>query len=79
MKIEFPANQKTVSLKIPNILILNRFLFFVFKLIFVFKCPFIIKIKYKHIKPLVKAVKNQKNFEIVNIKTKNGEVVSIKI
>lgn len=77
MKVAFPVNQRTKCIKIPNALILNRFTFCILKLIFRrFFNPFG-KVKYKHIKPLVKKAKSYKGFEIVNVKTQNGENIIV--
>ena len=79
MKVEFPVNQKTKCIKIPNALILNRFTFCILKLIFRRFFNPIMRIKYKHMKPIVKKAKSYKGFEIVNIKTRQGENIIISL
>ena len=79
MKVAFPVNQKTKCIKIPNVLILNRFTFCILKLIFRRYFNPLMKIKYKHIKPLIKKAKKYKNFEIVNINTRQGENIIISL
>lgn len=79
MKVAFPTNGKTRCIKIPNFLIANRLSFGILKLFIVFKVPFIFTIKYKHIKPLIKKAKQYKNFEIVNVKTRQGETVIVSL
>ena len=79
MKVEFPVNQKTKCIKIPNALILNRFTFCILKLIFRRFFHPIMRIKYKHMKPIVKKAKSYKGFEIVNIKTRQGENIIISL
>ncbi len=77
MKVVFPVNQKTVQIRIPNALLLNRFTFWLFKLIFGLRFYPLIKIKYKEIKPLIKMIKNYKGYEIVTVNTKQGEKIVI--
>lgn len=77
MKVVFPVNQKVIRIKIPNILLLNRFTFFLIKLIFGIWFYPLTKIKYKQIKPLIKMAKGYKGFEIVNVKTQNGENIIV--
>lgn len=77
MKVVFPVNQKTMCLKIPNALVINRFSFWLIKMIFGIKFHPLFKIKYKHIKPIIKKSKEYKDFEIVNISTRQGEKVVI--
>ncbi len=79
MKVAFPANGKTRCIKIPNLLIVNRLSFGLLRLILVFKIPFIFSIKYKNIKPFIKKAKQYKNFEIVNVKTGQGETIIVYI
>ncbi len=79
MKVAFPVNQKTKCIKIPNSLILNRFTFCILKLIFRRYFYPLMKIKYKHIKPIVKKTKSYKGFEIVNINTRQGENIIISL
>ena len=79
MKVTFPVNQKTKCIKIPNALILNRFTFWIIKLIFRRYFNPLMKIKYKHIKPIVKKTKSYKDFEIVNINTRQGENIIISL
>ena len=79
MKVAFPVNQRTKCIKIPNALILNRFTFCILKLIFRRFFNPLMKIKYKHIKPFIKKAKKYKNFEIVNINTRQGENIIISL
>ena len=79
MKVVFPTNGKTSCIKIPNFLIANRLSFGILKLILIFKIPFVFRIKYKHIKPFIKKAKQYKNFEIVNVKTKQGENIIVSL
>ncbi len=79
MKVVFPKNGKTKCIKVPNFLLANRLSFGLLKLILVFKIPFIFVIKYKHIKPIIKVAKKCKDFEIVNVKTRQGENISISL
>ena len=79
MKVAFPVNQKTKCIKIPNALILNRFTFWIIKLIFRRYFNPLMKIKYKHIKPIVKKAKSYKDFEIVSINTRQGENIIISL
>lgn len=79
MKVAFPANGKTMCIKIPNLLIANRLSFGILKLFLAFKIPFVFRIKYKHIKPLIKKAKQYKNFEIVNVKTRQGETIIVSL
>ncbi len=79
MKVVFPTNGKTKCIKIPNSLIANRLSFGILKLFLVFKIPFIFRIKYKYIKPLIKKANQYKNFEIVNVKTKQGKNVIVSL
>lgn len=77
MKVTFPVNQKTKCIKIPNALILNRFTFWIIKLIFRRYFNPLMKIKYKHIKPIFKKAKSYNDFEIVNVKSRQGDEVRI--
>ncbi len=77
MKVVFPTNGKTKSIKVPNFLIANRLSFGILKLILVFWAPVIYKVKYKHIKPFIKLANQYKDYEIVTIKTRQGEIVKI--
>lgn len=77
MKIIYPKNQVIKCTKIPNCLLLNRFLFGLLKLFLVTRHSLFFKIKYKHIKPIVKMAKNYKDYEIVNIKSRQGDTVRI--
>ena len=79
MKVTFPVNQKRKCIKIPNALILNRFTFCILKLIFGLHFNPFLKIKYKHIKPIVKKAKSYKGYEIVNINTRQGENIIISL
>ena len=79
MKVVFPINQKTIRIRIPNVLIFNRFSFWLIKLIFGFRFYPLARIKYKEFKPLIKMIKSYKDFEIVNINTRQGENIIISI
>ena len=79
MKVSFPVNQKTKSIKIPNALVFNRFTFCILKLIFGRYFNPLVKIKYKNIKTVVKKAKNYKGFEIVNINTRQGENIVVSL
>ncbi len=79
MKAVFPTNGKTRCIKIPNFLIANRLSFGILKLIFAFKIPEIFRIKYKHIKPFIKMANQYKNFEIVTVKSRQGDIVKISL
>ncbi len=77
MKVIYPKNSVIKSTKIPNFLLLNRFLFGLLKLFLITKHKLFFRIKYKHIKPIIKMTKNYKNFEIVNVKSRQGDEVKI--
>ena len=79
MKVTFPINGKSKCIKLPNFLIANRLLFVILKLILMIKIPFVFRIKYNHIKPFIKKAKQYKNFEIVNVKTKQGETITVSL
>ena len=77
MKVSYPTNGRTRCIKISNSLIVNSLSFGVLKLIFAFKIPGIFKIKFRHIKPFIKLANQYKDYEIVTIKTRQGEIVKI--
>ena len=77
MKVIYPKNSLIKTTKIPNCLLFNRFLFGLLKLFLITKHKLFFKIKYKHIKPVLKMAKNYKNFEIVNVKSRHGDIVRI--
>jgi len=77
MKIVYPKNQVIKCTKIPNCLLFNRFVFGLLKLFLITKHTLFIKIKYKHIKPVVKMAKNYKDYEIVTVKSRQGDIVRI--
>ncbi len=79
MKVLFPVNEKTRRITIPNALVFNRFTFWLVKSIFGFRCYPLTKIKYKEIKPLIKMIKEYKEFEIVNVRTRQGENVIVSL
>ena len=79
MKVAFPVNQKTIRLRLPNVLVFNRFGFWLVKLIFGLWFYPLTKIKYKQVKTLVKMAKGYKGFEIVNVKTQNGENIVVSL
>ncbi len=77
MKVIYPKNSVIKTAKIPNCLLINRFLFGLLKLFLITKHKLFFKIKYKHIKPIIKMTKNYKEFEIVNVKSRQGDEVKI--
>lgn len=77
MKVVYPKNNIIKTKKIPNWLFFNRVLFGILKLFLITKHYLFFKIKYKHIKPVIKKAKNYKGFEIVNINTRQGESISV--
>lgn len=77
MKIIYPKNQVIKTKKIPNAFLFNRFSFGLLKLFLVTKSFMFFKMKYKHIKPVIKLAKSYKDFEIVNINTRQGDEVRI--
>ena len=77
MKVIYPKNSLIKTTKIPNCLLFNRFLFGLLKLFLITKHKLFFKIKYKHIKPVLKMAKNYKDFEIVNVKSRHGDIVRI--
>ncbi len=79
MKVVFPVNKKTTQIRIPNVLVFNRFTFWLIKLIFRFGFYPLTRIRYKEVKPLIKMIKSYKGFELVNINTRQGEKIIISI
>lgn len=79
MKVVFPANQKTICIRIPNVLVFNRFTFWLLKMILGAKYYPLVKIKYNDIKPVIKKAKTYKGFEIVNINTRQGENITVSL
>ncbi len=79
MKVVFPKDNTTKTIKVPNGLILNRFLFGILKITLriITKSPAIFRIKYKHIKPIVKKVNEYKDFEIVSVESRHGGTVKV--
>lgn len=77
MKIIYPKNQIIKTTKIPNTFLFNRLSFGIMKIFLVTKSLLFIKIKYKQIKPALKMIKNYNDFEIVNIKTRQGDEIRI--
>ena len=77
MKIIYSKNQTIKTTKIPNILLFNRLSFGLLKLFLATKCFVFFKMKYKHIKPIIKKAKLYKNFEIVTINSRQGKTVRI--
>lgn len=77
MKVVYPKNQVIKSTKIPNCLLFNRFSFGLLKLFLTTKHILFLKIKYKHIKPIVKMAKNYKDYEIVTVVSRQGNTVRI--
>ncbi len=77
MKINYSINHTVKTIKIPNAFLFNRFLFGILKL-FIFAKSFVFfKIKYKQIKPVLKMAKNYSDFEIVNVKSRQGYEIRI--
>ncbi len=77
MKINYSINYTVKTIKIPNAFLFNRFLFGILKL-FIFAKSFVfLKIKYKQIKPVLKMAKNYSDFEIVNVKSRQGYEIRI--
>ena len=77
MKIIYPKNQVIKTTEIPNAFLFNRFSFGLLKLFLVTKSFMFFKMKYKHIKPVIKLAKSYKDFEIVNINTKKLPCIRI--
>lgn len=77
MKVIYPKNQVIKTTKIPNWLLFNRFLFGLLKLFLLTKNIVFLKVKYKQIKPVIKMAKQYKDFEIVNVKSRQGDEVKI--
>lgn len=77
MKIIYPKNQVIKCTKIPNCLLFNRFIFAILKLFLITKHTLFFKIRYKHIKPVVKMAKNYKDYEIVTVESRQGDIVRI--
>ncbi|MBR5245799.1 MAG: hypothetical protein IKV25_00325 [Clostridia bacterium] len=77
MKVVYPKNNVIKTKKVPNGLLFNRFLFWILKLFLITNNYLFLKIKYKHIKPIIKKAKLYKNFEIVTINSRQGETVRI--
>ncbi len=79
MKVTFPTGKGTRNIKIPNALIVNRVSFGIIKFFLAIQHPKFWKIKYKQIKPFLKKIKHYKNYEIVSIKTRQGENIRISL
>ncbi len=79
MKVTFPKDNTTKTIKVPNCLLLNRFLFGILKLVLriIIRSPVIFRIKYKQIKPIVKMVNGYKDFEIVSVESRHGGTVKV--
>ncbi len=77
MKIIYPKNQVIKCTKIPNCLLFNRFLFGILKLFLITKHTLFFKIRYKHIKPVIKMAKNYNDYEIVTVESRQGDTVRI--
>lgn len=77
MKIIYPKEQVIKTVKIPNCLLINRFSFTLLKLFLISKHAIFYKIKYRYIKSVIKATSKYKDFEIVNVKSRNGDTVKI--
>lgn len=77
MKVVYPKNNSTKTIRIPNWLIFNRVLFGMLKMFLVLKHPLFLKLKYRQIKPLIKRAKDYKGFEIVTVNGRHGETVRV--
>ena len=77
MKVTFPIDNKVRHINVPNLLIVNRISFGIIKLFLINKHPVFWRLKYRHFKPLIKRIKDYKNFEIVSVNTQHGEDVRI--
>ena len=77
MKIIYPKNQVIKTTKIPNAFLFKRLSFGLLKLFLVTKSFVFFKIKYKHIKPVLKMAKSYNDFEIVSVKSRQGDEVRI--
>ncbi len=77
MKVVYPKNNSTKTIRIPNWLIFNRVLFGMLKMFLVLKHPLFLKLKYRQIKPLIKRTKDYKGFEIVTVNGRHGETVRV--
>lgn len=77
MKVTFPTGKGIRKIKVPNMLIVNRLSFGLIKLFLITQHPIFWKIKYKQFKPFLKKAKQYKNYEIVSVKTRQGETVRI--
>ncbi len=77
MKVVYPKNNLNKTIKIPNWLIFNRVLFGALKLFLITKHPLFLKLRYSHLKPLIKRAKDYKGFEIVTVNGRHGEMVSV--
>ncbi len=77
MKITCPKNNVIKTRTIPNWLIVNRFTFVVLKLFLLSKSALFFKIKFKQFKPILKAAKKYKDFEIVTVNDRNGQIVKV--
>ncbi len=77
MKIVYPMNNTTKTIRISNWLVFNRVLFGALKLFLITKHTLFLKFRYRHIKPLIKKVKEYKGFEIVTVNGRHGETVRV--
>lgn len=77
MKVTFPTGNRARHINVPNLLIVNRISFGIVKLFLITKHPVFWGLKYKQFKPFFKRIKDYKNYEIVSVKTRQGEDVRI--
>lgn len=77
MKVIYPKSNRVKIRKIPNWLFFNRFVFGILKLFLITKSILFFKIKYKQFKPILKQAKEYKDFEIVTVENKHGNVVKV--
>ncbi|MBO5333760.1 MAG: hypothetical protein J6B37_06575 [Clostridia bacterium] len=77
MKVVYPMNNTTKTIRIPNWLVFNRVLFGALKLFLITKHPLFLKLRYRQIKPLIKKAREYKGFEIVTVNGRHGETVRV--
>ncbi len=77
MKVSFPKNNETKTISVPNWVLFNRVGFGIIKLFLISKHPLFFKIKYKHIKPVIKIAKQYKDYEIVSVQSHSGDFVKV--
>ncbi len=77
MKVVYPKDGVVQTKKIPNWILTNRCSFGILKLFLLSKSPLFFKIKYKQFKPILKKVKEYKDFEIVTVESRHGDTVKV--